>query len=115
MRAPSTSTSPSLTGTSSARRNHAGASGWIGPALMGRSSGLQRHLDGARLILGRQHLEGGAPVVERERVREHRSEIDAASADEIEVVRDAVLAHTVDGLDAERVRADPGDLLEIQR
>ena len=36
-------------------------------------------------------------------------------ADEVEVVLDAVLAHAVDLLEPERVRADHRDLLEVQR
>ena len=37
------------------------------------------------------------------------------AGDQVEVVLDAVLAHALDLLDAERVGADPADLLEVER
>ncbi len=59
--------------------------------------------------------EGVAPLVEAERVGEHRREVHAVLAHHVEVVRDAVLTNTVDLLEAERVRAGEGDLLEVHR
>ena len=37
---------------------------------------VERDLDGAGVLLGGERGEGGAPVVERERVREHAGEVD---------------------------------------
>ena len=50
--------------------------------------------------------EGVAPLVEAERVGEHRREVDPAGADQVQVVRDAVLADAVDLLER-RTRSSP--------
>ena len=48
-------------------------------------------------------------------MRQHAREVDATVGDQVEVVADAVLALALDLLDPERVRPDPGDLLEVER
>src|SRR6185312_11870226 len=77
---------------------------------------VEGDLDGAGAVLRGEHGERVTPrLVEREGVGEHPAEVDAAGFDQVEVVVDAVLAHAVDLLDAERVRAHPAQLLEVER
>src|SRR6266446_10859366 len=85
----------------------------MGSCLAG--SEVERHLDGATLVLRGERRERVTPMLEPEGVREHAVEVDAAVPREVEVVLDSVLAHTPDLLEAERVRAHPGDLFEVQR
>ncbi len=66
-------------------------------------------------VLRGENRERVAPLLERERVGEHRCDVDAAAAREVEVVLDAVLALAVDLFEPERVRAAPRQLLEVQR
>src|SRR5271167_3103305 len=75
---------------------------------------LEQYLDGtgAARVLDRE--DGLIPAFEREPVRDHRREVEAAG-DEVEVVLHGVLGHAVDFLDAEAVRADHPEFLEIQR
>src|SRR6266480_3843319 len=76
---------------------------------------VERHLDRAGLVLRGQRSERVTPVVERERVGQHAAEIDSAVRDELQVVIDPVPANAFDLLEAERVRPDHRDLLEVQR
>src|SRR5438132_9072043 len=87
------------------------------PDSRGRRRGsplVDRDLDGAGIALGGDGDECVAPALERKRVRQHPREVDPTVGDEVEVVADAVLPFAVDGLDPERVRPDPGDLLEVE-
>src|SRR5215467_6332077 len=70
------------------------------------------HRAGAARVLQRQH--GLAPTLEREAVRDHRRQVEAA-CDEVEVMLHGVLRDACYLLDAEPVRADDAQLLEVQR
>ncbi len=62
-----------------------------------------------------ERAEGVAPLVEPEGVGQHPVRSMRPLADEVEVVLDGVLADALDLLDAERVRADQAQLLEVPR
>src|SRR5207302_8507446 len=79
------------------------------------SAKVEGDLDGAGVALLGERPEGVAPLLEPERVRQHREQVDASVARQVEVVLGAVLAAGLDLLDPEGVRADPRDLLEVQR
>src|SRR5438309_878933 len=81
----------------------------------GSAAEVERDLDGTGAVLGGERGERVAPLVERERVGEHAGEVDAPACDEVEVVLDPVALDAVDHLEAERVRAHPRDLLEVER
>src|SRR5262245_47067066 len=76
-----------------------------GPRARAALPEIERDLDRAGAILFRERGQRLAPLVEPEGVREHAREVDAPGGDQVEVVLDAVLAHAVDRLDAEGVRA----------
>ena len=61
----------------------------------------------------RDREDGTLPLGEREAVRDDRCQVEAV-AHEVEVVLERVLAYATDVLDAERVRADDVELLEVQ-
>src|ERR1700757_3175112 len=75
---------------------------------------LEQHLDGAGLPRGLQRQHRLVPAVEREPVRDDRRQVEAV-ADEVEVVRHGVLGRSAHLFDAEAVRADNAQLLEVQR
>src|SRR5258708_8559264 len=79
-----------------------------------KSAEVEGDLDRARAVLRGEGRERGPPLVEAECVSEQAGEVDSARRDEVEIVGDAVLADAVHVLDAERVRADERQLLEIQ-
>src|SRR5260370_18411386 len=84
------------------------------PLWIGRSaSGLEQYLDGAGAprVLQRQHRL--VPALERESVRDDRRQVEAAGH-EVEVVLHGVLGDAVHLLDAEPVRPDDAQLLEVK-
>src|SRR5258708_38317296 len=84
------------------------------PLWTGRSArGLEQYLDGAGTprVLQRQH--GLVPALEREAVRDDRCQVEAVG-DEVEVVLHGVLGNAVHLLDAEPVRADDAQLLDVE-
>src|SRR5579884_4375216 len=78
----------------------------------GQSPEVEGALDRAGVVLTGDRRPGVAPVVEAERVRQHRAHVDAPRADEVEVVLDRVLTNAFHLFDTERVRPDDARLLE---
>src|SRR5262245_3549449 len=88
----------------------------IDPETFMRSpSRVDGDLDRPRPPLVSDGVEGVLPRGEAERVGQHAGEVDASVDHQIDVVLDAMLAHALDLLDAKGVRADPADLLEVER
>src|SRR5260370_42187693 len=77
------------------------------------ASRFEQDLDrsGPSTVRDRHH--GPLPVGEREPMGDHRGEVEAVPS-EVEVVLERVLADTIDVFDAEGVRADDVQLLEVQ-
>src|SRR5205085_10227555 len=73
----------------------------------------EEDLHGPRFALLAAREERLAILVEREAMREDRRDVDAAALHEVHVELHRVGALALELLDAERVRADDGDLLEI--
>jgi hypothetical protein len=82
--------------------------------MVARSSQIDGDLDGSCLPLIGDGHKGIPPLLEVEGVGQHPGQVDAAGLDQVEVVGDAVPAAAFDLLDAKSIRADPGDLLEVQ-
>src|SRR5262249_29653827 len=75
---------------------------------------FQQHLDGAGAARVLQRLDGLFPAIKREAMRDHRRQVEPGG-DEVEIVLHRVLGHSADFLDAESVRPDDVQFLEIQR
>src|SRR5206468_4327543 len=71
-------------------------------------------LDGAGALLVGDGAEGLAPCRQPVDVGQHPRQVDAAVPDEVEVVLDRVLADAFELFDAEGVRPDPAQLLEVE-
>ena len=97
--------SPTRPGCAPPRRATRGSASWAPARRRSRRPvGRERHLERAAVVLARQRLECRPPLLEPEAVGQHGGDVEPALGDQLEVVRDGVLAPALEVLHAERVR-----------